>query len=344
MTAPTHTQPASLRGDAPAKRERVFSGIQPSGNIHIGNLLGAVRNWVRDQDKFDNIYCIVDLHAITVPQDPTKLRGKRRELAALLMACGLDPERCIIFMQSDVPAHTQLAWILGCVTTIGQLKRMTQFKVKAGNDQDLASSGLFTYPVLMAADILLYHADAVPVGDDQRQHIELTRDLVERFNYRFGETFTVPRALIPEVGARIMALDEPDKKMSKSGADNSLIALTDGPDVIRRKIRRATTDSGTTVVFDESRAGLYNLLTIYELLGDQSRPAIEADFAGKGYGAFKAALTDRIVAALEPIQRRFQALMDDPAELDRLMARGADRARPIAEATLRTAMERVGYH
>jgi tryptophanyl-tRNA synthetase len=331
------------QADQPARRkERVFSGIQPSGNITLGNYLGAMRHWAADQDQYDNIYCIVDLHAITLPQDPDKLRAQRRELTAMLFAVGLDPQRSAIFMQSHIAAHAQLAWILGCITTVGQLGRMTQFKAKAGEDQELASAGLFTYPVLMAADILLYQADVVPVGDDQRQHVELARDIVERFNFRFGETFTLPRALIRDVGGRIMALDDPTKKMSKSGEPPSYIALLDPPDVVRKKIARATTDSQRAIVFDEARPGIYNLLTIYEMLGHESREAIEAEFADKGYKEFKAALADRVIAALEPIQRRYNELAADPAQLDRLLAEGAERVQPIAEATLSDVMRRMG--
>jgi tryptophanyl-tRNA synthetase len=331
---------ASIRG-AP-RRERVFSGIQPSGNIHIGNYLGAMRHFVADQEKFDNIFCIVDLHAITVPQDPAELRAATRELAAMFFAVGLDPDRSAVFVQSHISAHAELGWILGCITSIGQLNRMTQFKIKAGEEREEASAGLFTYPVLMAADILLYQTDAVPVGDDQRQHVELTRDIAERFNYRFGETFTLPRPLIREVGARIMALDDPTKKMSKSGGEASYIAMLDAPDVIRKKIARATTDSQRTIVFDESRPGIYNLLTIYELLSGQSRDAIEVEFAGKGYKEFKAGLTDLVIAALDPIQRRYAELAADTAALDRLLKHGADRVRPLAEATLKDAKQRVG--
>jgi tryptophanyl-tRNA synthetase len=343
MTAPAR-EPATSRATSGAqpKRERVFSGIQPSGAITIGNYLGAMRHWVADQDRFDNIYCIVDLHALTVPQDPAELREQRRDLAAMLFAVGLDPRRSAVFEQSRVPAHTQLSWILGGIATFGQLNRMTQFKVKAGDDRDEATAGLFTYPVLMAADILLYHADAVPVGEDQRQHVELTRDLAERFNYRFGETFTVPRPLIREVGSRIMALDDPTKKMSKSGVEPSYIALQDTPDIIRRKIARATTDSQRTIVFDEARPGISNLLTIYQLLGDESREQIEAEFEGKGYKEFKAALADRVVAVLEPIQHRYDELVRDPAELERLLAIGAERVEPIANATLADVMTKVG--
>jgi tryptophanyl-tRNA synthetase len=355
MSAPTKTAGASkahapkaaskIQAEAKVaqpKRERVFSGIQPTNTPHIGNYLGAIRNWVAEQDIYDNIYCVVDMHAITLPQDPTELRQNTRQLAALLFACGLDPERSVLFVQSHVHEHAELAWILDCMTPTGWLNRMTQFKVKAGDAQESASAGLYTYPVLMAADILIYHADGVPVGDDQRQHVELTRDIANSFNARFGETFTEPRAIIREVGARIMALDEPEKKMSKSGAEGSYIALLDRPDVIRKKIKRATTDSQTTIVFDEARPAIFNLLSIYQLLSGQTRQTIEAEFAGKGYGQFKAALADLIVAALEPIQQRYDGIMSDPGELDRLLKRGADAVRPIAEQTLRTVKERVG--
>jgi len=341
MSAPTTA--ASAAKAAPKRaRERVFSGIQPSGAPHIGNYLGAIRHWVAEQDIFDNIYCVVDLHAITVPQDPQELRENVRQLAATLLACGLDPQRSALFVQSHVHEHAELAWLLNCVTPMGWLNRMTQFKTKAGDDRETVSAGLYDYPVLMAADILLYQTDAVPVGDDQRQHVELTRDIANSFNARFGETFIEPRALIREVGARIMALDDPAKKMSKSGADASYIALLDPPEVIRKKIARATTDSQRTIVFDESRPGIFNLLTIYQLLVGQSREQIEAEFAGKGYKEFKAALTEGLVAALTPIQQRYNQLVADPAELDRLLAGGAERVRPIARETLAQVKQRMG--
>jgi tryptophanyl-tRNA synthetase len=343
-TAPAATQ-AATRSEAPARparRERIFSGIQPSGTLHLGNYLGAMRHFVADQDRYDNIFCIVDLHAITVPQDPAALRRATRELAAMYFAVGLDPDRCNVFVQSHLPMHAELGWILSCIATVGQLNRMTQFKAKAGDERDEVSAGLFTYPVLMAADILLYQTDGVPVGDDQRQHVELTRDLAERFNHRFGPAFKLPRPIIREVGSRIMALDDPTKKMSKSGGEASYIALLDAPDIIRRKVARATTDSQLTIVFDEARPGIFNLLTMYEELGGESREAIEREFEGKGYKEFKAAFADRVIATLTPIQQRFAELMRDPAELDRLLARGAANVRPIAETTLRDVKERVG--
>jgi tryptophanyl-tRNA synthetase len=353
MSAPTTTRKATAHAATqaatkpeaparPARRERVFSGIQPSGTLHLGNYLGAMRHFVADQDRYDNIFCIVDLHAITVPQDPAALHQATRELAAMYFAVGLDPDRCNVFVQSHLPMHAELGWILSCIATLGQLNRMTQFKVKAGDERDEVSAGLFTYPVLMAADILLYQTDGVPVGDDQRQHVELTRDLAERFNHRFGPAFKLPRPIIREVGSRIMALDDPTKKMSKSGGEASYIALLDAPDAIRKKVARATTDSQRTIVFDEARPGIFNLLTMYEELGGESREAIEREFEGKGYKEFKAAFADRVIATLTPIQQRFTELMRDPAELDRLLARGAANVRPIAEATLRDVKERVG--
>jgi tryptophanyl-tRNA synthetase len=326
----------------PRRRERVFSGIAPSGTPTLGNYIGAIRHWVADQDVYDNIFCVVDLHAITVPQDPADLRENTRQLAGMLIACGLDPERSAIFVQSHVHEHAELAWILDCVTPTGWLNRMTQFKQKAGEDRELASAGLFTYPVLMAADILLYRTDVVPVGDDQVQHVELTRDIANSFNHRFGETFVEPRALVREVGARIMSLDDPTRKMSKSGAEASYISLLDPPAAIRKKIARATTDSEHTIVFDERREAIYNLLTIYEALSDESSEQIEAEFASKGYKEFKAALAERVVAALEPIQRRYAELTADPRVLDGLLAEGAARVRPMAAETLRTVKQRVG--
>jgi tryptophanyl-tRNA synthetase len=323
-------------------RERVFSGIQPSGAPHIGNYLGAIRHWAAEQDVYDNIFCIVNLHAITVPQDPDELRAQTYQLAATLLACGVDPKRSALFLQSQIPAHAELCWILNCFTPMGWLNRMTQFKSKAGDERETVSTGLFDYPVLMAADILLYQTDAVPVGDDQRQHVELTRDLASSFNFRFGKTFVEPRALIREVGARIMALDDPERKMSKSDAEGSYIGLLDPPDVIRKKIARATTDSQRTIVFDESRPAIFNLLTIYQLISEESREHIESEFEGKGYKEFKAALTELLIATLKPIQERYNELANDQAYLDTLLRQGADQVRPIAEATLRLVKDKVG--
>ncbi|HEX6798778.1 MAG TPA: tryptophan--tRNA ligase [Ktedonobacterales bacterium] len=340
-TATSPAGQAAQRAEQP-RCPRVFSGIQPSNTPTLGNYIGAIRHWVADQEVYDNIFCVVDLHAITVPQNPAELRANTRELAALLVACGIDPKRSALFVQSHIPEHAELAWILGCVTPTGWLNRMTQFKIKAGEERESASAGLYTYPVLMAADILIYHTDIVPVGEDQMQHVELTRDIANAFNYRFGETFTEPKALIREVGARIMALDEPEKKMSKSGSEGSYISLLDTPAAIRKKIARATTDSERTIVFDEGRPGIYNLLTIYEALGTETPEQIEAQFAGKGYKEFKQALADRIIATLEPIQTRYTALVSAPGELDRILAEGVERVRPIAQRTLRTVKERVG--
>ncbi len=324
-------------------KKRVFSGIQPSGNLHIGNYLGAIRNWVATLDEHDNIFCIVDLHALTVDPEEraAELQANTMQLAALYVACGLDPQKCALFVQSHLHEHAELTWMLGCVTPTGWLNRMTQFKSKAGEHQEQASTGLYTYPVLMAADILLYQADAVPVGDDQRQHVELTRDIAERFNSLFGPTFTVPEPLIRDVGARIMSLDDPTKKMSKS-EPGSYIALLDPPDVIRKKVGRATTDSERSIRFDEQRPGVYNLLSIYELLTGQTRPAIEAHFENKGYKELKSEVAEAVVAELEPIQQRYHALMADPAQVTAILDDGAARLRPLAQETLRTAMTRMG--
>ncbi len=325
------------------RKKRAFSGIQPSGTLHIGNYLGAIRNWVATQDEFDNIFCIVDLHALTVEPEEraAELHHNTLQLAALYLACGLDPNKCALFIQSHMHEHAELAWLLNCITPTGWLDRMTQFKSKAGADQEKASTGLYDYPVLMAADILLYHADVVPVGDDQRQHVELTRDIAERFNYLFGETFTVPEALIREVGARIMALDNPTRKMSKS-EPGSYIALIDPPEVIRKKLARATTDSERLVRFDERRPGVYNLLSIYQLLTGQTREAIEAHFEGKGYKDLKSEVADVLIAELEPIQRRYHELMDDQAELMAILDDGAARVRPTAQKTLHDVMTKMG--
>ncbi len=337
----TATRPAPAGQAGATRHQRVFSGIQSSGTPHIGNYLGAMRHWVAEQERYDSVFCVVDLHAITVPQDPLTLHKNTRDMAAMLMAIGLNPERAPIFVQSHVAAHAEMAWILDCVTSLGWLNRMHQFKSKAGDDRESASAGLYTYPVLMAADIVLYDTDLVPVGDDQRQHIELTRDIVLRFNERFGQTLVVPSALIREQGARIMALDDPAKKMSKS-EPAGCVSLLDTPDVVKKKIARATTDSERTVVFNPQRAGLYNLLTIYQLLSGQEPAAIEEHFAGKGYKELKADLTDLIVAALTPLQERYHAIVADLPALEATLAASADRVRPHAEATLRRARAAMG--
>lgn len=326
-------------------KPRVFSGIQPSGNLHIGNYLGAIQQWVAGQGQKTNFICIVDLHAITVPQNPADLRRQTRELAALLLACGIDPQQTTLFVQSHVRAHAECSWVFSCITPLGWLERMTQYKAKA-QKQESVMTGLLTYPVLMAADILLYDADEVPVGEDQKQHIELTRDLAQRFNYLFGETFVIPKPVIRESGARIMSLDDPTVKMSKSETTRGhAIRIIDDPDEIRWAIKRAVTDSFNEIRFSDEpeRAGVNNLLQIYELLTGRSRPEIEAHFAGKGYGALKRELAEVVIEALRPIRERYYQLMDDPAELDRILAIGAEQARAVAEPKMTLILERVGF-
>jgi len=324
-------------------KKRVFSGIQPTGDIHIGNYLAAIKHWVAMQADYDNVFCIVDLHAITVPQDPKILKTKIREVSGLLIAAGIDPKRSILFVQSHISAHAELAWILNCFIPMGWMQRMTQFKEKSAQQREQVSVGLFDYPSLMAADILLYDTDVVPVGEDQKQHVELARDAAQRFNAIYGETFVLPEPLIPDVGARIMGLDDPTKKMSKS-EDNPghAINLLDAPDTIRAKIMRATTDSLRDIRFDESRPGIFNLLTIYQIFAGGSRQEIEARFEGKGYSDFKKALAEVVVEGLRPLQTRYQELTADPATIDSILAEGASRARPIAERTLKRVKEKVG--
>ncbi|GAB4527500.1 MAG: tryptophan--tRNA ligase [Anaerolineae bacterium] len=330
-------------------RQRVLSGVQPSGNLTIGNYLGALSQWVEEQHRYESYFCVVDMHAITVPHDPTQLAEKTREVAALYMACGIDPEVATIFVQSHVSAHAELAWILNCVTPVGWLYRMTQFKEKAAKQQqESVSTGLLDYPVLMAADILLYQAHRVPVGDDQKQHLELTRDIAQRFNHLFGETFVVPEPMIRPTAARIMGLDDPTKKMSKSETDSQYHAvyLLDPPDLARRKIMRAKTDSGREIRFsdDPERAGVNNLLQIYEVLsGAESREAIEAHFEGKGYGVLKAEVANLVIETITPIQERYRELREETGYLEKVLAYGAEKARAVAEKTLQTVRERVGF-
>jgi tryptophanyl-tRNA synthetase len=327
-------------------KKRVLSGIQPSGNLHIGNYLGALRQWVAEQETFDCYFCVVDLHALTVPQDPADLRAKTREVTALYIAAGLDPEKVTIFVQSHVPAHSELAWLLTCLTPLGWLYRMTQFKDKsAKQQQDSVGAGLLNYPVLMAADILLYQASAVPVGDDQRQHLEITRDLAQRFNHLYGDTFTIPEAMIPKEGARIMGLDTPTAKMSKSEASEfHAIFLLDPPDKARKKVMRAVTDLFAEIKFsdDLERAGINNLLHIYQSLTGETREKIENDFAGKGYGDFKKAVAEQVITMLAPLQERYNQLMNEKGYLDGIMAQGAERANETANQTLDLVRERMG--
>jgi tryptophanyl-tRNA synthetase len=326
-----------------AGKPRVFSGIQPSGGLHIGNYLGAIRNWVRDQDKYDNIFCIVDLHAITVPQDPAALRENTLDLAAIYLASGIKPEQAM-FVQSQVPAHAELAWILECFTPMGWLERMTQFKEKSGKDRERSSAGLFAYPALMAADILLYDTRFVPVGDDQRQHIELTRDVAQRMNQRFGDLFVLPEPMIRKSGARIMGLDNPENKMSKSlaaEAPGHAIFMLDPPELIRKKLARAQTDAEPAVHFPAG-PGVRNLLEIYATIKEQDWPAVEREFAGKPYSVLKNAVADAVIEVLTPIQQRYREIRSDDAALMQQLRRAADRLTPIANATLQRVQKAVG--
>jgi tryptophanyl-tRNA synthetase len=325
---------------------RVFSGIQPSGDVHLGNYVGAIKRWVDGQQAKENYFCVVDLHSLTVPQDPDTLRGQTRSLAALLLAAGLDPARCTLFVQSHVTAHAETCWLLNCVTPTGWLQRMTQYKDRSAR-QESVSTGVLDYPVLMAADILLYDTDEVPVGEDQQQHVELARDIAERFNRVYGDCLHIPTAVIPEVGARVMGLDDPTVKMSKSFAHipGHAIRVLDEPDAIRRVIARAVTDSGNDIRFSEdpARAGVNNLLGIYQVISGKTPEAVEADFAtARGYGDLKRTVADVVVAALAPIRERHTALMQDPAELDRLLAQGAARARAVAEPKCDEIKRRMG--
>ena len=329
-----------------AGRKRVLSGAQPSGDVHLGNYLGAFKGWAERQAEKVNFFCVVDLHAITGPQDPEELRDRTRTLAAMLLAIGIEPEKSTLFIQSHVSAHAEVCWILNCVTPVGWLERMTQYKDKAAT-QESVLAGLLDYPVLMAGDILLYDADEVPVGDDQRQHVELTRDIAQRFNRMFGDTFVVPEAVIQEVGARVMGLDDPTAKMSKSdeGTRGHAVRLMDDPKEIERSIKRAVTDSGNEIRFSEDpeKAGVNNLLGIYRVITGKSEAGVEADFASaRGYGELKSTVAEVVIAELTPIRQRYEELMKDVAELDRLLARGAEQARAVAEPKLEEVKRRVG--
>jgi tryptophanyl-tRNA synthetase len=328
-------------------RPRVLSGIQPTADsFHLGNYLGALRNWVALQDTHDAFYCVVDLHAITAGHEPKLLRQRTRASAAQLLAVGLDPERCTLFVQSHVPEHAQLAWVLGCLTGFGEASRMTQFKDKSAKQgAERASVGLFTYPILQAADILLYQADAVPVGEDQRQHLELTRDLAQRFNTTFGRTLTVPEPYIIRDTAKITDLQEPTAKMSKSASSpNGLVELLEDPARAAKKIRSAVTDTGREIVFDpEHKPGVSNLLTIYSSLTGTAISDLEARYEGAGYGDLKKDLAEVVVEFIRPIQERTRAYLDDPAQLDKLLAVGAEKARAVSSVTLRQVYDRIGF-
>jgi tryptophanyl-tRNA synthetase len=333
--------------EQPAHRPRLLSGIQPtSGSYHLGNYLGAVKQWVGLQSSYEAFYCVVDLHALTLDLPaPDVLRERTRVSVAQLLAAGLDPQQCTLFLQSHVPEHTRLSWVLECMTGYGEAARMTQFKDKASRGgAEHHSVGLLTYPVLQAADILIYQAEAVPVGEDQRQHLELTRNLAQRFNSRYGDTFTVPDAVIPQATAKILDLQDPSKKMSKSLGEAGTINLLDDPSSLAKKIRRAVTDTDTAVRFDpEAKPGVSNLLTILAALTDRPVRDVAGDFDGQGYGALKSAVADATVAFAEPFAKRTNDLLADPAELDRILADGAERAHAVASVTLATAYERVGF-
>ena len=322
---------------------RIFSGIQPTGEKHLGNYIGAIRRWVEDQDRGEGLYCVVDLHAITVPYDPAQLRESTLHTAATLMAAGLSPERCILFRQSDVHEHTELSWLLTSVTAHGDLNRMTQFKEKSAKQRELVSAGLFLYPVLMAADVLAYKVHEVPVGDDQRQHVELMRDVAIRFNERFGDILVVPEGRFPEVGARIMDLQEPTNKMSTTGGTPAgTVLLLDEPKQIAKKVKSAVTDSGSDVRRSPAKPGVTNLIDILSVIRGVAPAAIEEEFDGGGYGAFKGAVAEEVVEYLRPVRERYHELRADDAEIERALAAGADRARQIAAGTLQEVRAAMG--
>lgn len=324
-------------------RQRLFSGIQPTNILHIGNYIGALKQWVDMQEKYDCMFCVVDLHAITVPQDPKELRQNILNTAATYLAVGLDPKLCSIYVQSEVPEHAELGWILSTITRLGELERMTQFKDKSKKRGEKVGVGLYSYPTLMAADILLYDTKTVPVGEDQMQHIELARTLARRFNSQFGETFVVPQALIQKVGARIMGLNDPKVKMSKSEAPANYIALTDEPDVIRKKIMRSVTDSGQEIKFDPGKKpAISNLITIYHHATEKSIKQIENDFQGKGYGDFKKAVADAVTEMLDPIRQDIQDYLKDPAELQKILDKGRDAAHDLACKKMCLVRKKVG--
>ncbi len=325
-------------------KKRIFSGMQPSGELTLGNYLGALKNWIKLQDDYDCMYSIMNMHAITVRQDPAELRKRSMEVLMQYMACGIDPEKSILFIQSHVPAHAELAWILSCNTQMGELSRMTQFKDKSQKHADNINAGLFTYPVLMAADILLYQTDLVPVGNDQLQHIELTRDIANRFNHYYGETFVVPEPYIGKAGARVMSLQSPENKMSKSDPNpNGYVWLLDPEEVIIKKFKRAVTDSGSEVRAAEDKPGVTNLLTIYSAVTGKSIEEAEKEFAGCGYGTFKQAVGEAVAAELAPVRKRFEELSKDKAYVEEVYQNGAEMATRIAAKTLRKVYKKVGF-
>jgi len=323
----------------------ILSGIQPSGDLNIGHYWGAIKNWVKLQNDYTNYFCVVDMHAITVRQEPALLRRRSLELAALYIACGIDTEKCTLFIQSHVPAHAQLAWVLNCYAMFGELSRMTQFKEKSEKNVDNINAGLFTYPVLQAADILLYNANLVPVGADQKQHLELSRDIAVRFNSVYGDVFTLPEPYISkEKSARIMSLQSPDNKMSKSDEDSSgSIFLLEKKDDIIRKFKRAVTDSGSEVKFADGKDGINNLMSIYSCATGKSYDEIEREFSGRGYGDFKSAVGEAVVAELEPIQQKYNELMSDKAALEQILKDGADKAAYTANRTLAKVYKKIGF-
>ena len=323
---------------------RIFSGIQPTGRKHLGNYIGAITQYVAGQDRGDPaIYCIVDLHAITVPYDPAELRERVHDTTAILLAAGLDPERCILFRQGDVREHTELTWLLTSVTAVGELNRMHQFRDKSAGQRDLVSAGILFYPVLMAADVLAYRAEEVPVGEDQREHVELMRDVAERFNARFGEVLVVPAVRLPEVGARVRDLQAPERKMSTTGGtEQGTVLVLDEPDVVRRKFRRAVTDSGTEIVRREDKPGITNLIEILAVARDTTPEAIEQEFADSRYGDFKSAVAEAVVEYLAPVRERYDAIRAEEAELERILALGADKARAITSGVVDDVRQAMG--
>jgi tryptophanyl-tRNA synthetase len=326
-----------------AEAPRIFSGIQPTGRKHLGNYIGAIRQYVEGQDRGEGIYCIVDLHAITVPHDPAELRERLYDTTAILLAAGLDPERCILFRQSDVKEHTELCWLLSAVTAWGDLNRMHQFKEKSEQQRELVSAGLFFYPVLMAADVLAYRATEVPVGDDQRQHVELMRDVAERFNARYGDILEVPEGRYPEVGARIMNLQDPTSRMSTTyGSEQGTVYILDEADAVRKKVRSAVTDSGADVRRGPDKEGITNLIDILSVIREVAPEDIEGEFEGSGYGDFKGAVADAVVEYLTPVRERYQQLRADEGAIETALAAGAEKARAIASGTLADVRDAMG--